>query len=77
MKKHGWVIQMKKDWTCGPVLFRLYCGLRYPRSGSGQLKEAKVYKNRSVARIRAKYFERVCKVSLYKNGKAKKIIGRG
>ena len=76
MKKHGWVIQMKKDCTCGKEN-QFYVGIKAPEYSSAQIKKAGVYENRWLARMCANQEERVCKVSLYKNGKAKKIIGRG
>ena len=71
-KMYGWVIEMKKGNTDYPGFYQDY-GHPY----SGPLCTAWVYRSRQTARWMVDPDEVVRKVSLYKNGKPKKIIGRG
>jgi len=72
-KKHGWVIQMKKNSKDYPGFYIEY--ELYPYSGP--LRTAFVCENRRFARQLTRKDEIVRKVELFKNGKAKKIIGKG
>lgn len=71
-KKHGWVIEMKKNSSDYPGFYQIYVALY-----SGPLRTAFVCRSRQFARRIAAKDETARKVEFYKNGKPKKVVGRG
>lgn len=74
MKSHGWVIEMKKSSNYYPGYWKMRGIAAYSVS---RLRDARVFVDRITARYMANDMEVVRMVSLFKNGNAKKIIGRG
>jgi hypothetical protein len=73
MKKHGWVIEMKKDSTDYPGFYQ-NDGFLEVLSYSGPLQTSLVCERRSYARRLKRGDEVIRKVELGKNGEAKRII---